>query len=317
MFATVSYIWLYENGYCCHYDKHSACISGCNIEPQNHTAEIQKMKDALFKSFPYGKPCKHWSKRRLWHRSEYYTGDAAHIANPTAKPLNTISYQVIIRQGNCFTDTGNVIITVYKQPTVDAGTDQTILEGTSATLIATGTDIERYEWTPANGLSCTDCAQPIASPVRTTTYIITGYNHFCKATDDVVINVGCEQSIFMPNTFTPNGDGLNDRLFPQRKSSSLIKSFRIFNRWGEMVFEKTNFEIDSHALLKPRGHAMPGPKSFHLFPKSVVPGVHRSKHGPEGGRTPPVKESKHSLHTMSPSMRRREIQRSARTFVLS
>ena len=46
----------------------------------------------------------------------------------------------------------------------------------------------------------------------------------------------------MPNTFTPNGDGLNDRLFPQRKSSSLIKSFRIFNRWGELLFEAKDMQ---------------------------------------------------------------------------
>jgi gliding motility-associated-like protein len=47
--------------------------------------------------------------------------------------------------------------------------------------------------------------------------------------------------IFVPNTFSPNGDGRNDRFYPQGLGVAGIKHMRIFNRWGELVFEKTNF----------------------------------------------------------------------------
>ena len=47
--------------------------------------------------------------------------------------------------------------------------------------------------------------------------------------------------MFIPNTFTPDGDGLNDILMVRGKGIVSVKYFRIFNRWGELVFERTNF----------------------------------------------------------------------------
>ena len=44
----------------------------------------------------------------------------------------------------------------------------------------------------------------------------------------------------MPNTFTPNGDGINDTYFPSGKGISLIKRFTIYNRWGEKIYEAVN-----------------------------------------------------------------------------
>ena len=46
--------------------------------------------------------------------------------------------------------------------------------------------------------------------------------------------------VFLPNAFTPNGDGINDVLLVQGKGIKLIKTFRIYNRWGELVFETTD-----------------------------------------------------------------------------
>ena len=47
--------------------------------------------------------------------------------------------------------------------------------------------------------------------------------------------------VFIPNAFSPDGDGINDLLLVQGVGIKLIKSFRIFSRWGELVFEKSNF----------------------------------------------------------------------------
>jgi len=63
----------------------------------------------------------------------------------------------------------------------------------------------------------------------------------CIATDTIFINSLCKSAqVFIPNAFTPDGDGLNDVLMVRGKGVT-IKSFRIFNRWGELVFEKENF----------------------------------------------------------------------------
>jgi gliding motility-associated-like protein len=60
---------------------------------------------------------------------------------------------------------------------------------------------------------------------------------------NVTINVLCEgQNLFVPNTFSPNGDGMNDVFFPRGTGLFNIKSMRVFNRWGQVVFENTNFQ---------------------------------------------------------------------------
>jgi gliding motility-associated-like protein len=63
--------------------------------------------------------------------------------------------------------------------------------------------------------------------------------------DEVVINVLCDQSqLFIPNTFSPNGDGENDVFYPRGIGLKNIKSFRIYSRWGELVYERKNILLN-------------------------------------------------------------------------
>ena len=63
----------------------------------------------------------------------------------------------------------------------------------------------------------------------------------CKARDKVTVYVLCNNAnVFIPNTFSPNGDGANDIFYPRGNGVYSIKMFRIFNRWGEVVFETTD-----------------------------------------------------------------------------
>jgi gliding motility-associated-like protein len=63
--------------------------------------------------------------------------------------------------------------------------------------------------------------------------------------DDINIKLVCESGVtFLPNTFTPNGDGQNDIFYIRGKGIQSVKSFRIFNRWGQLVFERSNFNIE-------------------------------------------------------------------------
>lgn len=168
------------------------------------------------------------------------------IANPTATPDATTTYTVIAQLGSCIPDTSTVTVIVHQLPTVDAGPNQTILAGTQAQLEATGTLIDKYLWSPPNFLSCETCGNPISTPSYSQTYTVTVTSDFgCKAYDTVRVNVYCDVSqIFIPNTFTPNGDGHNDVFYPRGGGVSIIKTFRIFNRWGELLFERTNFNIN-------------------------------------------------------------------------
>jgi gliding motility-associated-like protein len=170
----------------------------------------------------------------------------ASIGDPIATPVATTHYMVIAQLGSCIPDTNYVLVTIHPLPTVDAGPDQRLLAGQLAYINSTGSLISAYSWSPANTLSCETCANPVASMISTTTYTVTVSSDFgCRASDAVTIFVFCDESqLFIPNSFTPNGDGQNDVFYPRGSGVSKIKTFRIYNRWGDLIFERLNIDIN-------------------------------------------------------------------------
>jgi gliding motility-associated-like protein len=184
------------------------------------------------------------SHRYSWQPS---TGlNDPNIPSPQASPSSSTLYTVrATDSANCFIDTANVFIKVYPIPTVQAGPDQTIEVGSAGVqLHATGSpDVVSWKWSPSAGLSCISCPDPNATPNQTTEYAVEVRNEGeCLAKDYLTIHVVCNRgTLYIPNTFSPNGDGMNDRFYPRGKGVFMIKSFRVFNRWGELVFERLNF----------------------------------------------------------------------------
>ncbi len=123
--------------------------------------------------------------------------------------------------------------------------NDTIYEGQSTQITSTNFGNNyTYTWTPTIGLSNATIPNPIASPTVSTTYYITVRDIWgCEWTDTVfifVIDVICEEPyIYVPNAFTPNGDGKNDILYV-RSSVGYSMDFKIFNRWGELVFQSSD-----------------------------------------------------------------------------
>jgi gliding motility-associated-like protein len=104
-------------------------------------------------------------------------------------------------------------------------------------------DVIEWQWDPLNGLSCGNCPDPVIKPLRDQNYTVTAKNIAgCTAEQHINITVLCkDQNLFVPNTFSPNGDGMNDYFYPRGKGLFIIKSFSIFSRWGALVFQKNNF----------------------------------------------------------------------------
>jgi gliding motility-associated-like protein len=97
--------------------------------------------------------------------------------------------------------------------------------------------INTYAWSPGTGLSCIDCAEPIASPFQTTAYtLIVNYGKNCTTSASNKIEIGNTANTYVPNAFTPNGDGINDE-FSVFGTSLASVGMKIFNRWGEKVFD--------------------------------------------------------------------------------
>ncbi len=172
--------------------------------------------------------------------------DSPNIASPLATPIITTHYVVMSMEGTCLARYDTVTVVVHPTPYFDAGDDQFINYGSSVTLNPTEKGIARIEWRADSTLSCLDCFRPVAHPSFTTIYYAKGYSKYgCVDSDSVVVRVRCNgDSVFIPNSFTPNGDGLNDVFYPRGKGISYISAMRIFNRWGELVFERYNFPIN-------------------------------------------------------------------------
>jgi gliding motility-associated-like protein len=172
------------------------------------------------------------------------TTDSTVVAKPTA----TTTYRVIgFDSENCFTDTANIVVTLFPKPTVNAGADITIVGGLSATLNpTTSANIVAYNWSNGSTLSCTNCKTPVATPPQTTTYKLeVTSTEGCKNSDEVTVFVTCDKgNLFVPNTFSPNNDGMNDVLYPRGNGIHKVKALRIYNRWGELVFEQNNFDVN-------------------------------------------------------------------------
>ena len=159
--------------------------------------------------------------------------------DPFVQGLTNTKYfvTVISTEGCIAKDSLNVIIQHHDSISITVLPSSTINKGDSVQLKATGGS--SYIWSPSAGLSCTQCANPVAQPDTTTTYYITSGNGECAGSDSVTIVVlqPCT-SILLPNAFTPNGDGHNDQFkLLIVDGNPQLKYLRIFNRWGQVVFE--------------------------------------------------------------------------------
>ncbi len=149
-------------------------------------------------------------------------------------------------QNNCVS-IDSITVTINNLPTVDAGQDTTILDYETAQLFATGSGTNnptQFLWKPSNSLSCSNCQSPIADPDSTTTYIViyTDENN-CEAIDEVTVTIEpAEFYAMIPNAFTPNGDGDNDVVVIFHKGVKQL-TLKIFNRWGEKVFQTSDPNI--------------------------------------------------------------------------
>ena len=157
----------------------------------------------------------------------------------------------MIDSSGCSIDT---LITI-PQPapiSVDLGNDIEIQLGQDAALlkvdINSPSSIDSIIWTPKKGINCLSpsCTTLEANPSETTTYLVSVTdNNGCKGSDEITITVKNVRNVFFPNIFSPNRDGVNDYFQAViGPGVEQIISFYIFDRWGNLVFEKSSFVPD-------------------------------------------------------------------------
>lgn len=175
----------------------------------------------------------------------YSWNDPLNQTTPTAVNLCPGWYTVVITdKNNCTaTDSVEVLYSTFVPPLDAVISNDTIYAGDQVQLNAIASGTFTYEWTPTDGLSNPNIANPTVTPTGNTTWYVTITDaNGCTNIDSVslvVKQVLCaEPEIFIPNAFTPNGDQSND-LMVVRGNTIRELLFRIYDRWGEKVFETT------------------------------------------------------------------------------
>ena len=141
--------------------------------------------------------------------------------------------------------------------TVYAGADTTIFYNLPFQLNATGTPATgNYVWSPAADLNNPFIVNPVALLKKDALYTVTITDeNGCTASDNIFIKVFGNPEVYVPNSFTPNGDGKNDVLKPLGFGLKKILYFKIFNRYGQLVFETNNLGTGWDGIFK--GKAQP------------------------------------------------------------
>ncbi|RTL56346.1 MAG: T9SS type B sorting domain-containing protein [Sphingobacteriales bacterium] len=190
-----------------------------------------------------------------WTPATYLSNSS--IQKPTVtKPLNTTVYslQVTDAKGCKSLNNETVTVTVTPMAQVFAGNDTSIAIGEPLPLNAmdvNNSGFSSYSWSPAYGLSNTGIPNPVATTDRDIKYVVTAITpQGCEGRDDIVIKVFKAPEIFVPNVFTPNGDGTNDVVKAIPVGIKQFKYFMIYNRWGQQVFKTADASMGWDGKLK-------------------------------------------------------------------
>jgi len=196
--------------------------------------------------------------------------------NEDAANLLPGNYDVTVTDSRGCTATNNFSLSYQYQFDISVSpTDTTILEGLTTTITVTANvnNSIGYVWTPAEGLSCTDCASPVARPMQNTLYHVVATDaNGCTDADSALVQVEDLGNIYVPNSFSPNGDGANDtyQVFGLKPEFMKRFYFAVYDRWGEQVFSSEQIDFVWDGTFK--GKALP-PAVYVYYLKQVLIGA--------------------------------------------
>jgi gliding motility-associated-like protein len=167
--------------------------------------------------------------------------DNASTLEPVATPETGTQYVITATKGFC-TQTDTVHVHVSPKIEVHVTPDALIEYNVPFQLSATSPQIRNYAgatflWTPADGLSDASIQSPIAVLQENQSYTVDVTSELgCTGSGQVKLSIKRQESIVIPTAFSPNGDGKNEILLPVVNDIASIRYFRVYNRWGELVF---------------------------------------------------------------------------------
>src|SRR6185312_5438224 len=206
---------------------------------------------------------------------DFGNGQSANVQNPLVK-IAAGTYNVRLKAFvslGC-SDTTSATITIHQNPTIAGPKVITTPVGVPVTIPFTySSGVTAWAWTPVANLSCSDCANPVATLTFAQTYsVLVTDSNSCTDTASILIKTACnEENYFLPNTFSPNGDGVNDYFYPRGTSLYNIQSMTVFNRWGQMVFQRKNFPANAERMgWNGTVNGRPAPSDAYVYVVEVI-----------------------------------------------
>ncbi|UZR97994.1 gliding motility-associated C-terminal domain-containing protein [Chondrinema litorale] len=194
---------------------------------------------------------------------EWESIDGGNVASLSVTPPEETFYRVWVTDGFC-NDTSSAEFVEFRDVTpIEAAEDRTIREGYSTELgVKFGTD---YTWSPADTtISNPNISNPVVSPVVTTTYYVTGTTiEGCLSTDSIVVTV--TPRLFVPNTFTPNNDQINDYWEIDMMDEYPRAVVTVFNRWGKKIYQSEPGYLNPWNGFYKDGNEMPVSTYYYVL----------------------------------------------------
>ena len=172
-----------------------------------------------------------------WYPAMYLSN--TNTASVVVNAETNITYSVVASNQFGCADTAATAVVVYPAALISLGDSVTIYPGNTYTM-SPATNCTSFSWFPPAGLSSNTISDPVASPSISTEYYLYGTtDNGCTTVDSINIYVTAESLISLPNAFTP-GTGANSLFKANVKGLVSLNYFRIFDRWGQKVFETTD-----------------------------------------------------------------------------
>ena len=171
-------------------------------------------------------------------------------STPIFIDLPADNYTVLVEDANGCQSLEVVSLNSINEIILDLGEDLFINIGDSVSIFAQinidPEELDTIIWTTVDSINCSgNCLNFIVTPFQTTTYSIMIIDeNGCSFQDKITVNVDENIPVYIPNAFSPNGDNYNDKvtIFGNVELIDEIRFFRIFDRWGELVFQDENFQ---------------------------------------------------------------------------
>lgn len=163
--------------------------------------------------------------------------DKDNIANPKLIISGVVRYVVTGTDSAGCAATDTITVKGFTLPKVDAKSDNTIADCNEKEVLLTATGAETYEWYPAIYCDNSHAASTNVRPPATSVFSVKGIDkNGCINEDTITVFYEGKSSIRVPNAFSPNNDGINDKISPIIVCDFILTEFTIYNRWGKRIF---------------------------------------------------------------------------------